>query len=374
MKLILHIGQSKTGTTALQSFLFSNKAQLLEKNILYPDYRISNMALNTPEHNSFAEQLYGMSRHPHLALEEYFEQFRQEMQDTACDTMILSAESFFGAPQIWRLKETQDFWSAHEEKLNALKQFTGDFETEIIGYFNPPEAWFETSASHAIRYAGLFGKNVYENDEQFFDLLKPHMDYPKLLDLWNDIIQPQKMTIRPYEREKLVQRDIIQDFCAYASIDTHSFNFKTKKHQKHSSLDRRYLEVKKQLNKNKRTKAQERIIIECLDRLNAQLPNIEKYKIDPKLKQRIKDHSRPCHEWMTKNYSQKDEPFFKINKPDSETQTAITEEDLNNAMKEFESLYSSWPIKWLHFKIKTKSLLRNRHPRLYAALKNIVSR
>jgi capsular polysaccharide export protein len=35
--LILHIGTTKTGSTSLQNFLFSNRARLLEKGILFPE-------------------------------------------------------------------------------------------------------------------------------------------------------------------------------------------------------------------------------------------------------------------------------------------------------------------------------------------------
>jgi len=37
MRVILHIGQSKTGTTALQSFLASNRTPLAKAGICYPD-------------------------------------------------------------------------------------------------------------------------------------------------------------------------------------------------------------------------------------------------------------------------------------------------------------------------------------------------
>ena len=36
MKLILHIGQQKTGSTSLQRFLFDNYDNLLKQNVLYP--------------------------------------------------------------------------------------------------------------------------------------------------------------------------------------------------------------------------------------------------------------------------------------------------------------------------------------------------
>jgi len=101
MRVILHIGQSKTVTTALQSFLASNRASLVTAGILYPDVYRSGIPLNVLDHNSFAEALCGFRRFPALSAEEYFSQFLKQAKDKKCDTLLLSGESFRGAPQIW---------------------------------------------------------------------------------------------------------------------------------------------------------------------------------------------------------------------------------------------------------------------------------
>ena len=268
MKLILHIGQSKTGTTALQSFLLSNKNRLAQEGILYPDYYLTGMPLNTLNHNSFAEELSGLTRHPCLTFEEYCKQFTQEMKSTGCETMILSAESFFGAPQIWRLKEGQDF-------------------------------------------------------------------------------------------------------CKRIGSDCRSLNFETLKHKTHSSLDKRYIAVKKQLNEKPRTKTQECVMIECLDRLNARLPRIEKYQIDNDLREKLDEHCRSYHEWMSGNYGQNGQPFFQKKKHSSEKQSTLADEEIQQAVKEFNALYRSWPMTILRLKVGAKSFLRNKHPRIYAFVKNM---
>ena len=371
MKLILHIGQSKTGTTALQSFLLSNKNRLAQEGILYPDYYLTGMPLNTLNHNSFAEELSGLTRHPCLTFEEYCKQFTQEMKSTGCETMILSAESFFGAPQIWRLKEGQDFWEAYQQKLENLRHFTSGFDTDIIGYFRSPEDWFESAVSQIIRYAGLLGKNVYESDEELFSLFKPHLDYPKLLTLWHEIIEPEQMMILPYERDRLENQDIVQDFCKRIGSDCRSLNFETLKHKTHSSLDKRYIAVKKQLNEKPRTKTQECVMIECLDRLNARLPRIEKYQIDNDLREKLDEHCRSYHEWMSGNYGQNGQPFFQKKKHSSEKQSTLADEEIQQAVKEFNALYRSWPMTILRLKVGAKSFLRNKHPRIYAFVKNM---
>src|SRR3989344_5912389 len=100
MQFILHIGQSKTGTTALQRFLSANRAGLVRRGILYPDVQLGGIRLNVLNHNPFADSLAGEVRHPHLSPEEYIKQFREQAVESNCHTILLSAESFFGgAPQ-----------------------------------------------------------------------------------------------------------------------------------------------------------------------------------------------------------------------------------------------------------------------------------
>ncbi len=122
MRVILHIGQSKTGTTSLQSFLASNRASLAKAGVLYPDVYRGGIPLNVLEHNSFAESLCGFRRFPGFSAEEYFPQFLEQAQKQGCDTLLLSGESFWGAPQIWRLAEGVGFFETHATKLKNLKQ------------------------------------------------------------------------------------------------------------------------------------------------------------------------------------------------------------------------------------------------------------
>lgn len=43
LKLILHAGTPKSGTTSLQFFMAKNRKELKEKGILYPDHFLKNV-------------------------------------------------------------------------------------------------------------------------------------------------------------------------------------------------------------------------------------------------------------------------------------------------------------------------------------------
>ena len=372
MKLILHIGQSKTGTTAIQTFLKANRKKLIEQKFLYPDYYISGMPLNTLNHNCFAEELSGLTRRPGFSSDEYMQQFRAELKANECNTLILSAESFLGTPQVWRLQEGKEFWEAHSEKIKTLKNLTSDFDIKLIAYFKSPEDWFETTVSQVIRYAGLFGKNVYENDEQLFSLLKPHLDYPKHLTLWKETLNPAQMMVMPYERKQLVQHDIINDFCDKLDIDLRALE-----HSEtitHSSLDRRYVEVKKILNDTPHSKTEERTINACLDRLNSKLTRIQTYRIDAGLREKVEDYCSFVHSWMNEHYAKDSANFFTIEdkaitKPDS-----LSKEEIAKAMHDFKRMYNAPSMRIFRLKEVTKYYLRKKQPKIYAFIKNILPR
>lgn len=370
MKLILHIGQSKTGTTALQNCFLKNKSALIEQGILYPDYYVGGMPLKTACHNSMAESLSGFLRHPNLTITEYFSQFEREAAEHKCHTILLSAESFFGAPFVWRFPSEDTFFKAYEEKLKLLKSLIKDYDTHIIAYMRPPEDWIESAIAHIIRYDGLLGQSLYKNDEQAFSLLSPHLNYPKLLTLWKNTLVPQKITMAPYARKNLVGNDIITDFFHRLDINTAHLNINRKK-EIHSSLDRRYIEVKKELNKQPRTKNQERIIIQCLDQLTSRLDKIEKYQLNDDLKLKIKEHCAPCHDWMTKHYSQKGDCFFHPASKASNSTPIGASTNTEEAMKEFQNLYNSPPIKILRVKTRIKSIVRNKYPKIHTFIKNV---
>ena len=370
-KLILHIGQSKTGTTSLQAFLRDNSRALIQQGILYPDYYRVGMPLGILNHNSLADALSGLSRYPHFSLHEYSEQFQKEMTKENCHTMILSGESFFGSPQIWRLDEGQKFLDAHRTKLERLKPFIQDFETHIIAYMRSPEDWLESAIAHIIRYEGLIGHKIYENDRQLFELLKPHLDYPEILTLWQEIINPAKMTILPYDRSRLINQDIVSDFMGRIGIDPSTVSSKPSASEENKSLDRRYIAVKKWLNKHKRSKTSERAIIECLDYLNNKLHKPQKYSLNRELHKDLESYCRPCREWMTRHYSTDDEDFFK---PYSvEIIEPLKESEIIEAWESFERLYYSMSMRWSRAKIASKGFLRNRMPRLYTVIKNIAA-
>ena len=101
MNFILHIGFSKTGTTAIQSFLSDNRKQLAKKGILYPDFRYKGFMTGFLNHNLLVNNIVGKTGWFRLSPQRCLAQITShQKKNPSIDTVLLSGESFAGMPHI----------------------------------------------------------------------------------------------------------------------------------------------------------------------------------------------------------------------------------------------------------------------------------
>ena len=366
MKYIIHIGQSKTGTSSIQSFLAKNRQNLKSEGFLFPDVFYNQMPLNVLEHNALADALAGYMRYPNFTVRDYFEQFQRQAKEYDCHTIILSAESFFGAPQIWRVPDEDAFWKAHELKIKNLSNFIQGADVQIIVYLRPQSYWFESAISHLVYIEGLLGHKVYESDEQLFNFLKPHLDYRRIINIWCSAFSQEKISILPFDKEQFKNKNIIDDFCYQLNLPRERFDGLEK--NVNEGLDRLYIWLKNELNKKRKSKAKERVIINILNRLNSNLPQIEKYKISENLQKNIdqiytESNKKLCQEFEVFTPNVLTTPSRYLAKRE------VTDEEKKQAMLSYKKdLYSvNSLLLWLRY--SAGAFMRERFPRLNAFLK-----
>ncbi len=123
MRLVLHAGTHKTGTTSIQSSLAENRDWLRERGYVYP-------SLGPVGHNEFA---YRLSR----VKPDGVETLHAELMSVADPgrVLVLSAEEFsthlVGAKQ-WRF-DKHDYWDLRRDYLKRLQTVLRDFDE--IGVF-----------------------------------------------------------------------------------------------------------------------------------------------------------------------------------------------------------------------------------------------
>lgn len=109
MKLILHIGTGKTGSTTLQSIMDQNREVLEENGILYPSIggRINHSHLALASNRSVPREFHKMAKDAHLPGfgEEYWQELQNYLSTRSGTVLILSSEYFSASARGERLKE-----------------------------------------------------------------------------------------------------------------------------------------------------------------------------------------------------------------------------------------------------------------------------
>lgn len=203
MKIIFHVGHSKTGSTALQSVFLASQAQLLERGVLYP----ANPNGIYNNHRLLFADLMAPGKVPRHILKNYSQPelpaARQELEDairadlsrTNPRCLVLSSESRFGV----MLDESR---VAFRKLLISF----GSDDIDIVAYIRSPASWFLSALNqktlHAWRIRQPRVLNVRRPVEQFVEDFGP--DHVKL---------------RPFSRDALIGGDIVTDFCGTSLRD-----------------------------------------------------------------------------------------------------------------------------------------------------------
>ncbi|MEP3475805.1 MAG: hypothetical protein ABJN57_06275 [Hyphomicrobiales bacterium] len=373
MKIILHIGQSKTGTSAIQKFLTNNRAALREHGVLYPNIKKNGLPIDITSHNAVADALLESKTFPNLTANEYFQQFFKQAKNFNSHTMILSAEHFFGGqPRIWDIATEDEYFEKYQKKISNLAEYLKGHEIEIILYLRPQIEWFASAVNQTIRVEGLIrGKNVYKDDFQFLELMKPLLNYQKIIHTWQEELQPVKFNIVPYVRDALFQKSSISDFLKQLGLENLPLPFREENITINASISREYIEYKKELNLVNRSKLEERLIIKCMEELSELSEYGDKYKLDDSVIKWIEDYSAPQNEMINKEFHLTEKLMNSRGAYAGENLPNITVEEIEIAKKKFDVKVKSIRYKVLKLKYSITRFLRIYIPFLHGALHQV---
>lgn len=373
MRVLLHIGQSKTGSSAIQAFLMLNRQKLREIGVLYPAAKIKGMPVNMGAHNAVADALAGKSSFPYLTADQYFQQFFEEAKSINANLLILSAEHFFaGEPRTWDVLDEEEYFKRYEQKVQNLAAYVSGHEVSILVYLRPQVDWLSSAVSQNVRIDRLISdKQLYHNDRQFFEVVKPLLRYSTLLDVWARTLKPSSFMVIPYDRKTLVKNSSIADFLHRAGLENTVFPYASTDIQVNESLTREYIEVKKILNGHRRTKNEERVIIRCLERLSKSSNKGTRYTLDAGVQRDVESFVSSENERLNRQYQTDGLVFVARSEGQSREQKSLTEEDVARAMDAFEREYRRprYKLLWLNF--ATRAFLRAYAKPVQAALHQV---
>ena len=156
LKLIIHAGTPKTGTTSLQTYLDKKQRKLRGKGILYPHNLEKLQHPTAPKHQWFEKNL--VTTHLEYFLENFKNIISQVKQDT--HTIILSSEGIYN-----------NWWDFPDESKDILSELSKLFDTQIWIWFREPIEFIESYYKQCIRNPQIENNPCYGKDLSFAEML-----------------------------------------------------------------------------------------------------------------------------------------------------------------------------------------------------------
>ena len=275
LKLIIHAGTPKTGTTSLQTYLDKKQRKLRGKGILYPHNLEKLKNPHAPKHQWFEKNLVTTN------LESFLENFKNILSQVTSDThtIILSSEGIYN---YW-----WDFPDASKDILSELSKL---FDIQLWVWFRDPLTFIESYYKQCIRNPQVDGNPCYGKDLSFADMLKvdwfsKHLDYQGFVDECQKLFGENKVSVFSYEG------DVVQEVIKKLGLATAHDNPTPRQNK---SLNSASVELLRTINHhNIKAKDKERLIPH-LREINAIL---EKYSkdalIDEESRRRVLTLARP---------------------------------------------------------------------------------
>ncbi|ACK72790.1 hypothetical protein PCC7424_4426 [Gloeothece citriformis PCC 7424] len=208
VRLILHPGHGKCGSSSIQSFIYSNVAQLEAQKIYVSD---ANFRFSFETEKSsliwkfpllyFRDLIDG--RKDITVFEQRLKTIINEAKKSDCEAIIISSENLIGL----------DWGNGSCQKIHKiLSQYFSDIT--VIYYIRRQEDYL-ISAWQQWRYQG--GEKLKDSIFHFLNIHRP--DFLVTAKFFEDVYGANSLQVIPLNKEALVGGKLITDFCHRAGIN-----------------------------------------------------------------------------------------------------------------------------------------------------------
>ncbi|MEM6381403.1 MAG: hypothetical protein AAF739_01920 [Pseudomonadota bacterium] len=189
-RLILHIGATKTGSSAMQRVLYENRNRLARRGILYPDVGVASDA-----HHILAAAVHPQSHAMHPGELSADREQRIAQFGHLWDTIF--------SPQTMNRHHTvilssEYLWGVFEPDLYPRWKPTSVDEIIVYAVVRRPDQWFQSSYVQALKS----GTGV--EFDRWHERNASHPQEPshflKVLEGWGQITSPDRVIVRNYDR------------------------------------------------------------------------------------------------------------------------------------------------------------------------------
>ena len=231
MKVFVHIGTEKTGTTSIQDFFDLNRQTLHGLGIAYL------RSIGHTNNRKLATCCIGLDRKDDaisaLGIEEpekrkqwqsrIIKELRSEVSNLSSNiqTIVISSEHFHS-----RLVSIQEV-----EFLHQILKTIAD-EIKIVVYLRPQVEMAISLYSTALK-VGQYNSNILPkvNPEQSI-----YYNYQKLLWLWSKVFKPENLIVRLFESQSMFNGNVIEDLLTNVLAVNYQYRDLVHVHKKNESI------------------------------------------------------------------------------------------------------------------------------------------
>jgi len=216
MKLLLHIGAAKTGTTAVQNYLALNRQQLLDEGVyLLDDSATGNnraLAACCTNENQFSA-FFHYNRVPAEDREKYRKSYFRNLiveldqLDSAIHTVITSSEDFYGG-------------FLQEESIERLASYLKPVfdEIEVLIYIRPQLETLDSLYSTFLKTGQPLSYVKYV--ELYFSAASVVYNYDIGLRYWERGFGLDNMIVRIFKAQDMLNGDLFDDYMQFLLPDS----------------------------------------------------------------------------------------------------------------------------------------------------------
>ena len=193
--LTVHIGASKTGSSAIQAFLMRNGKWLRERGIVVPDVAMGD----GPKVDGC--QVW------------YFARPEADRTQSSAE-LTKKVEALFAKDGVRQVViSAENLSSPDAEAPHWFDDVVSQNETEVVIYLRRQDDYLLSS------WQQWFGKYDKDLSTWLSSCVGVRGDWRVVLELWERIVGRERLRVRLYERDKLVEGDVVADFAQFLRVD-----------------------------------------------------------------------------------------------------------------------------------------------------------
>lgn len=288
---LLHIGAPKTGSTALENFLLTNRDKLAEYGWVYPLATVRGYG-----HHDLAYLVSGSYPDWALPQAKTFDELLEQLFDAITDqvNIILSSEIFY-------------MYSNPEDVADMCEKLgirTADVRVAL--YIRRQDDAHVSWYNQRVKAQG-YDNTIRASIDDSFDL----WDYEKKLQPWQDVFGSDNILVRIFDKQELAGGDVRSDFLTVLNIP--AVDFQLPAMEINTRLCRDILEFQRLINKLPMEPVQKRQFREELMSLSRATGNTGLFDDSPLLdndeRRQILTSYTKSNQALARKYFQRDELF-----------------------------------------------------------------